>query len=98
VKLIELGCQRILKLSHQFRARCLNLGSVGQRSGRITRHSERAGIWVSGPESGSGKFQVRIPEEGEQDSGLKANSDSGGKANGLRPSPEWRSRCPECFF
>jgi hypothetical protein len=25
------------------------------------------------------------------------NSDSDGKANGFRLSPEWLSRCPECF-
>jgi hypothetical protein len=31
------------------------------------------------------------------DSGLKVNSDSDGKANGFRLSPEWLSRCPECF-
>src|SRR5436853_583300 len=41
--------------------------------------------------------RVRIPGEDEKDSGLKANSDSGGKANGFRRSPEWLSRCPECF-
>src|SRR5438270_12967478 len=28
---------------------------------------------------------------------LKANSDSDGKANGFRPSPEWLSRSPESF-
>ena len=33
--------------------------------------------------------------EGEYDSGLKANSDSGGKANGFHPIKEWLSRCPE---
>ena len=27
----------------------------------------------------------------------KVNGDSGGKANGFRPIPEWRSRSPECF-
>src|ERR1019366_6823329 len=26
------------------------------------------------------------------------SGDSGGKANGFRPIPEWLSRCPECFF
>jgi hypothetical protein len=40
---------------------------------------------------------MRIPGQGEQDSGLKANSDSGGKANGFRPNPEWRSRWPGMF-
>ena len=28
---------------------------------------------------------------------VKANGDAGGKANGFRPIPEWRSRSPECF-
>ena len=39
--------------------------------------------------------KVQIPGEGEQDSGVKANSNSGGKANGFHPIPEWLSRCPE---
>jgi hypothetical protein len=31
------------------------------------------------------------PVEGERDSVLKANTDSGGKANSFCPLPEWRS-------
>src|ERR1700682_2906584 len=49
-------------------------------------------------EKDSGVNVKTIPGEGERDSGLKANSDSDGKANGFRPSPEWLSRCPECFL
>ena len=61
----------------------------------------------SAPHEGS-TFRVTLPPiadsgvnvktfrgEDEQDSGLKANSDSGGKANGFRTIPEWFSRCPE---
>jgi hypothetical protein len=32
--------------------------------------------------------------EREKHSGLKTNSDSGGKANSFRPAPEWFSRWP----
>ena len=43
-------------------------------------------------ENPGGFLECGFRGEGEQDSGLKANSDSGGKANGFRPSPESFSR------
>jgi hypothetical protein len=48
-------------------------------------------LWTPNGTGTDGKDRLGKPVEGERDSGLKASTDSGGKANGFCCPPEWRS-------
>src|SRR5207253_2478532 len=80
----------------------LNLPREGMSAGQETVHAETRSEEHTSELQSRGhlhSFPTRrssdLRGEGEQDSGLKANSDSGGKANGFRSTPEWLSRSPE---